>query len=37
LPKTFDVGDAFRLGVTIDNLTDDIAATENNPRVIGSQ
>lgn len=34
---TFDIGNAFLFGLTVDNLTDKIAVTEGNPRVIGSQ
>jgi iron complex outermembrane recepter protein len=34
---TVDISKALQLGVTVDNLTDKIAITEGNPRVIGSQ
>ena len=34
---TAEIGKALLLGVTVDNLTDKIAITEGNPRVIGSQ
>lgn len=33
----FDLNEKFELGVSVDNLTDEIGLTEGNPRVIGSQ
>lgn len=34
---TLDINEALQFSVTVDNLTDKIAITEGNPRVIGSQ